>query len=426
MAFLGEIFFRCPLRELLERGRFMGTKRQLLLFVLAGICGWPVWAADSPNWPNGYALAAYLDCGRQERADGDAGVSVRLAKGRPWTFPGVEGELGTAVLDDAGPVFEVSGLDTQGEYVAALTWWDADNQGRVQSVYMGAPDAEPTCVLPPTPAKAFYEDKPTWAAILLPLPAAAIKKGSMMIEVRRDAGPDGVVNAFWILRKTDPESRKRVLIVTGDDYGGHRWRETAPELAAILREDARFEVSITESPAILGSPLLSHYDAAVIHFKNYAERLAFGPEVWNGLRSYVERGGGLIITHFGCGAFQEWDGFAGIAGRIWNPAMRPHDPHGSFEVRVVDTGHPITRGLANFTTPDELYTCLDGQTLIHVLCEATSKVDQKPYAIGFTLEPGQGRVFHCTLGHDVAALRAEGVRDLYRRAARWAAGLSNP
>lgn len=404
----------------------MVAKRQLLSFVLAGVCACPVWAANSPNWPNGYAPAAYLDCGRQDHVDGDAGVSVRLIKGRPWTFPGVEGDFGTAVLDDAGPVFEVQGLDTQGDYVAALAWWDADNLGRVQSVYLGAPGGEPMCVLPATPAKAFYEDKPTWATILLPLPAAAIGNGTVTIEVRRNAGPDAVVNAFWILRKTDPESRKRVLIVTGDDYGGHRWRETAPELAAILREDARIEVSITESPAILGSPMLGHYAAVVIHFKNYAERLVFGADVWNGLRQYIERGGGLIISHFGCGAFQEWAGFVEIAGRVWNPEMRPHDRHGSFEVHIVDSEHPITRGLANFTTTDELYTCLDGQTPIHVLCEATSKVDQKPYAIAFTLEPGQGRVFHCSLGHDVAALRAEGVRDLYRRAARWATGVSTP
>ena len=99
-----------------------------------------------------------------------------------------------------------------------------------------------------------------------------------------------------------------------------------------------------------------------------------------------------------------------------------HDPRGPFRVRIADATHPITKGLADFGTDDELYTCLDGAAHIQVLATATSKVDQKVYPMAFMLTPGKGRTFHCALGHDVKALNgAVGV--LYRRGTAWAAGL---
>ncbi len=112
-----------------------------------------------------------------------------------------------------------------------------------------------------------------------------------------------------------------------------------------------------------------------------------------------------------------------VAGRVWDPGLRGHDPYGKFTVRVTDDDHPITRGFDDFTVEDELYTCLAGDAPIRVLCEATSKVDEKDYPMGFVVENTGGRVFHCLLGHDVNALQSEGGRELYRRAMAWAARL---
>src|SRR5690606_5932850 len=127
------------------------------------------------------------------------------------------------------------------------------------------------------------------------------------------------VNEVWLLSRDPNDARKRVLIVTGDDWTGHLWRETGPEIAEILREDTRLEVSITESPYILASPLLDHYDAVVLHFKNYNDRLPLGEAVWSGLDRYVQSGHGLVLVHFGCGAFQEWEGYVRLCGRVWDP-----------------------------------------------------------------------------------------------------------
>lgn len=382
------------------------------------------WCEELPNWPDGYAVTVHLDCGVQEQADGDSGLALRVTKGKPYVFPGIEGPMGTASLGEKDLVLEVSGLAAGQEYVVALGWWDADNQGRIQTVTLTLPGTTPERILPPAPAKSFYQDKSSSAIILFPVVLPAGSSGPVQLEIHAEAGPNAVLNEAWLLRKQDLTVRKSFLIVTGDEYPGHLWRETAPAMAAALREDPELEVSITESPMILGSPLLRHYDAVMIHFKDYPEHFTPGEEARKGLRAYVDQGGGVMVSHFGCGAFQEWPQFVEVAGRVWNPAMRAHDPYGSFEVRAVDTQHPVTAGLASFTTTDEMYTCLDGTPPIHVLYEATSVVDQKVYPVAFTFEADHPRLVHCTLGHDRNSLSTPGAKALYRNAARWVTGLT--
>jgi len=376
-------------------------------------------------FPKGHRFVAHLNCGKQTASESD-GVTIRQDTGEAWTFDGVTGPLATAAFHETQVEFEVSGLKQGADYVLGFTWWDADNTGRVQSVRFRAEQKGPwAAVLGPTPALAYHGNKPTYACALLPITKPFRSGKRLEVAFTRENGPNAVVTELWLLERGGADARKRVLIVTGEDYGGHHWRETTPELAAILREDPRLEVSVTEVPAVLGSPLLDHYDAVVLHFKNYAEHLPLGDAVGLGLDRFARSGKGVVLVHFACGAFQEWDGFVDVAGRVWNPEMRGHDPRGPFTVNVSDRAHAITAGMDDFTTaPDELYTCLDGDVPIHVLCEATSKVDKKVYPIAFVRDHGAGRVFHCTLGHDVEAFESEGTRALYRRATAWAAGLS--
>ena len=218
------------------------------------------------------------------------------------------------------------------------------------------------------------------------------------------------------------KSQARVLLVTGVDYPGHLWRETAPVLARQLRQDPRLSVTVIEDPHFLDSAALRRYDAVVLHFMNW-EVPAPGEAARENLRQFVAGGHGLVLVHFACGAWQDWPEFKNLAGRAWNPKLRPHDPRGPFTVHIADPTHPVTAGLKDFPTDDELYTCLDGESPIHVLATAKSKVDGKDYPMAFVLDYGQGRVFHSPLGHDVKALGPE-VGELFRRGTAWAAGLS--
>ena len=133
-------------------------------------------------------------------------------------------------------------------------------------------------------------------------------------------------------------------------------------------------------------------------------------------------GGGLVLVHFACGAFQGWDQFEDVAGRVWDPNLRGHDPHGEFEVSIIDSDHPVTRDMESFQTVDELYTCLTGDRPIRVLASSRSKVDKRDYPMAFSFTYGRGRVFHSPLGHDVRAFNPT-VGKLFRRGSAWVAGL---
>jgi len=215
----------------------------------------------------------------------------------------------------------------------------------------------------------------------------------------------------------------RVLIVTGIDHPAHNWRQTAPVLAEVLGKDPRLDVRIVEDPYFLDSSALQRYDVIVLHFMPW-EQPALKDAARTNLREFVLGGKGLFIVHFACGAFQDWPEFRNLAGRVWDPNARAHDPQGPFRVDITDTNHPITAGMKSFQTEDELYTCLTGDRPIKLLATAKSKVDGKDYPMAFVFEYGKGRVFHSALGHDAKAISNPNVAELFRRGCAWAAGLA--
>ena len=367
--------------------------------------------------PNGHEEIAYLDCGASAEVRGNGGVIIRRTAGQSYRFGG--GASPQHSIDHGNEVsYEISGLDANSDYVLGFSAWDADLGNRRQSVTVNG-----TVMLPAFSPLAYHADKPTCTRIHLPLPRAITAGGKAVVTMACLAGPNAVISELWLLRRTATAPAKRVVILTGDDFPGHLWRETGPEYAKLLRSDPRLEVTISESPALLGSAVLASYDAVFLDFKNYNNRIPTAALLWKNFEQYIQNGGGLVIAHFGCGALQEWSGFVNVSGRVWDPQKRGHDPYGEFLVRILQTGHPVTKDIADFTTTDELYTCLAGDTQIDVLAEATSKVDQSTQPMAFVLTPGKGRVFNSPLGHNLGALKAQGVRDLYLNATRWAAGL---
>ncbi len=389
----------------------------------------------------------YLDCGAAAESTGADGARLRVVGGKPWTW--TDEPAGTVAFDGDRLTVEATGLKPDRAYQLGLTWWDYDANGRAQSVWVNGQPLIGKTVLPAWQGK--QEGAATLTAVL---PASAVRGGRAAIEFRREAASNVAVGEVWLspapaggagtaavavapaaapvapvavpVVQANAGAAKKVLVVTGLDYPGHLWRETAPVLIAALALDKRLEVSVTEDARVLASPQLDAYAAIVLHYQNHNVPAPEGALA--NLKRVVEGGKGLVLVHFACGAFIDWttkhvaDDFGALAGRVWNPALRGHDPRGPFRVRIVDAAHPIMKGLADFDTDDELYTCLEGAAPIQVLAVATSKVDKKDYPMAFTLLPGQGRTFHCVLGHDVKALGGT-VGALYRRGTAWAAGL---
>ena len=216
----------------------------------------------------------------------------------------------------------------------------------------------------------------------------------------------------------------KILVLTGNEYPGHKWQETAPLIAKFLGIDQRLTATVNADPQFLASPQVHEYDAIVLNYLNW-KCPDPGEKARANLKKFVEDGKGLIVVHNACAAFGDWPEIREIFGRAWNPKrVHGHDPHGSFRVEIANTDHPITKGLKSFVTTDELYTCLfpDGRP-VEVLASAMSTVEKKEHPMALVNHYGKGRVFLCVLGHDVAALSVDDVQELYRRGTAWAAGL---
>jgi type 1 glutamine amidotransferase len=232
----------------------------------------------------------------------------------------------------------------------------------------------------------------------------------------------------------------RVLILTGQsDMKYHDWRKTTPFFARILGAAGRFETRVVEEPRGITRESLAPYAAVVVNYNGPR----WGRAAERALEEFVRDGGGLVSFHgVTYGPFMgtvpvqgkwthepAWEGWSQMLGATWAAENIGHAPRGAFTVKprtVQPQPHAITDGMApEFTVSDELYHKLDLRPGVEVVATAfddparhgTGKDEPMAWVNRF----GKGRVFHCTLGHDTAALYQPSVMALLARGTEWAA-----
>jgi type 1 glutamine amidotransferase len=250
-----------------------------------------------------------------------------------------------------------------------------------------------------------------------------------------------------------PQARPlKVLIIDGQN--NHAWQETTPVLRRILGDAGRFLVDVATTPPHGGDmsqfhPDFSAYDVVV---SNYNGDL-WSPQTRVAFEKYVRGGGGFVSYHAADNAFPEWKEYQDmIAVGGWGDRTRqksgqtlrmrngkwtrdatpaPCGNHGErlpFLVTTRDASSPITTGLPLewMHAADELYNTLCGPAQnVDVLSTAYS--DPKNHGSGeqepmlMAIRYGKGRVFHTTLGHDVAAMECVGFMTTLQRGTEWAA-----
>jgi len=213
----------------------------------------------------------------------------------------------------------------------------------------------------------------------------------------------------------------RVLLVTGDDVGAHPWFDVAQAIRETLLAAGKFDVRVSEDPAIIESAnALKSYDVVFLHYYN-AKSPTLADSAKQNLLEYVKSGKGICISHLSSASFKEWGDYQKLCGRYWVMGKSGHGPRSVFKAQIADKDHPITKGLEDFETDDELYGKLLGDTPIHTLVTAKSDWSKAEEPLVFTLECGKGRVFHETFGHDGKAIRTPTVAKLIQRGTEWAA-----
>lgn len=223
----------------------------------------------------------------------------------------------------------------------------------------------------------------------------------------------------------------RALIVTGYNHPAHDWRKVTQALIGVLEQDPRLVVHVTEQPEDLATARIVDYDLLVMNYSSW-DRPGLSTAAKENFANYVSKGGGLAVIHFANGSFTDtlpnkdadWPEYrTRLVRRVWvhGPGQSGHDAYGPFRVQVTEAGrqHPITAGLAEFDTVDELYYRQQGDLPITPLLTATSKDTQQPEPLAWAYEYGQGQVFQTVLGHGDVSIRRAGA--LIRRGAIWAA-----
>jgi hypothetical protein len=100
----------------------------------------------------------------------------------------------------------------------------------------------------------------------------------------------------------------------------------------------------------------------------------------------------------------------------------------TYDVRITDPEHDITRGLDGFSVTSEQYY-LHVDPANHVLATTRFPVADGPHVpngevempAAWTRRHGRGRVFYCSVGHDPDVLREPGPLELVVRGILWAA-----
>ena len=212
----------------------------------------------------------------------------------------------------------------------------------------------------------------------------------------------------------------RILLVTGFDYSSHQWEESTKLVHAILEKTGRFDATISTDKEVFASPTLEDYEAIVLSFGFWNESDP-SEEAKAGLLKYVSGGGNIVSLHFACSSFQDWKEFGAMLGRVWKKGVGGHGPYGEFEVNIKDSEHPITKGLTDFKTEDELYAKLTGDEEVKVLVSAYSDWSKRVEPIVFVKQYGKGRVVHNVLGHALDSKQNPSYQKLLTRGVEWAA-----
>jgi type 1 glutamine amidotransferase len=249
----------------------------------------------------------------------------------------------------------------------------------------------------------------------------------------------------------------KTLIITGQN--NHEWKVSHEAIRQILENSGLFTVDIALSPAkgedMSGfRPDFSGYKLVVLDYNG--DRWPEATE--QAFTDYLRKGGGVILYHAANNAFREWteynrmSGFGGWGGRnekdgpyiymkdgqvVYDDSPGSggsHGPQHEFVLNCGNRNHPVTKGLPAkwLHAQDELYDRMRGPGKVKdALFWAYSSPEKNGSGRNelsiFTVDYGNARIFHTTLGHagksleDNTAMQCAGFQVTLLRGAEWAA-----
>ena len=220
----------------------------------------------------------------------------------------------------------------------------------------------------------------------------------------------------------------KVLILTGAN--NHDWQATTPVIKQIFEGNPHFTlVDVITDPAKCNAATFAKCDVVVSNWSAYPAMTGhqWGADAEKAFVDFIKSGHGFVAIHAASATSQDWPEFQQLLGLTWGLDKTAHGAYHTFKVAVENHDHPITKGMPDFWTTDELWhnmVNLAGQEL-HPLCKAWSEPEfggtgkYEPVVIPTQL--GTGRGLNIVLGHDAAAMRNLAWQTLLLRGTEWAA-----
>ena len=248
------------------------------------------------------------------------------------------------------------------------------------------------------------------------------------------------------------QQKFKALIIDGQNNHGV-WPQTSQMMKKYLEETELFSVAIATT-AKTGTddsfhPEFKNFDVVISNYNG----AAWPEATQQSFIEYLKTGGGFVVVHAANNSFGAWKeynvaiGLGGWGGRneksgpyvyfddqgklVRDKSAGKGGHHGAqhpFLVTTRNSQHPITKGMPGqwLHEKDELYDMLRGPAE-NMTVLATAFASKERGGTGrhepmiFTIEYGQGRVFHTPMGHGINSQQCVGFITTLQRGAEWAA-----
>jgi type 1 glutamine amidotransferase len=145
------------------------------------------------------------------------------------------------------------------------------------------------------------------------------------------------------------------------------------------------------------------------------------PAQGKAVREFAQAGGGVLFYHNVTYISPHNDDFRDVLGAV----TQQHPPIRPFKVKVVNSNHPITRGVKDFVVTDEQHFMTYQKDPKYLLLQSVNE-DGLPFkdlgnssAAGWAYDYGKGRVCYLAPGHLLVDLWNPEFEKLQKNAVRW-------
>jgi len=144
------------------------------------------------------------------------------------------------------------------------------------------------------------------------------------------------------------------------------------------------------------------------------------PELRKAIFAFVNAGKGLVLAH--AALWYNWKDWPEYNLQLVSGGSRGHDKYGLFDVNVIDTKHPVTKGVdGKFSLKDERYYYKEDPAGpgIKILANSSVEGSANIYPSVFVVNNPKARIVGLALGHDAESHDLPVYQKLLRNAVKW-------